>query len=278
MRFNKFFIILLLFSSSLYLSANTMYSLSGVKKVYPVVEIMSKEIPLKHKKIILQEVKSVLSELHIDYSGYSQRAFAIMITSIKVKNIPLITIELLIGEQVLRSGSKKKIFAATYIDKESFVLQDRDEDSIIESLEDSIDSLLSRFSDQYEEEMKIVKTIVIDNNNFASQMKYENSYENAIKKAKKNKKDIMMVLVSNYCPWCRKFERNVLQQKNVNTLLHKKYIPLILNKDKDNFPKKYNKAFSPIVYFIDYKTLKSYESVIGYNNKDDFLHLINKID
>ena len=86
----------------------------------------------------------------------------------------------------------------------------------------------------------------------------------------------MFFVVSTHCPWCRKFEQSVLSKKNVNGIIQRNYVPLILNKNKDIFPKEYNKPISPIVYFIDYKTLKSYETVIGYNNKDDFLYTLRK--
>ena len=84
----------------------------------------------------------------------------------------------------------------------------------------------------------------------------------------------MLVLVSNFCPWCRKFEQRVLLKKEVNDLIQKNYIPLILNKEKDPFPKEFDTGFTPIIHFIDYKTQKSYKNVIGYNNKDEFTYIL----
>ena len=105
-------------------------------------------------------------------------------------------------------------------------------------------------------------------------MFYETNYDEAIKKGKKLHKNIMLVLVANYCPWCRKFEQRVLIKKEVNDLVQKNYIPLIINRETKKFPKKFDKSFTPIVHFIDYKTEKSNASIVGYNNKDNFVYLL----
>lgn len=256
------------------LFSSTMYTLSGVTKVYPVVEIMTPLVPQEFKEKITNEISTRLDELKIDHSGYDQRAFAILVSGVKVKNDALITIELLIGEQVKRMNSTQETFAATFIDKSHFIITK--DDDLEDIFEDSLSILLDRFSEQYQEENQDYVKIDLKEDNFAKALGYETSYEKAVAKAKKLKKNIMMVLVSNYCPWCRKFEQRVLLKKDVHTLVKENYIPLILNKEKDSFPKEYNLSFTPLVYFIDYKTLKSYETVVGYNKKDDFMYLIKK--
>ena len=264
---------LLLFSSALY--SSTMYTLSGIKKVYPVIEIMTKKVPQEYKDMIFEELNSTLDDLSIDHTGYDERSFAIIISSIYItKTTSLINIEVLIGEQVKRINSDDKTFAVTYVSKGHFILNDGDD--IEDKFEDTLSSLLNKFTKQYEEENKVIKLVEINEDNFASEMKYETSYKEAVKKAKEMKKDIMLVLVTNYCPWCRKFEQRVLLKKYVNDIIQKNYIPLIINKEKDEFPQELNISFSPIVYFINYKTLKSYERVVGYNNREDFLYFLRK--
>lgn len=265
-------IFLFLLSTSLY--SSTMYTLSNIKKVYPVIEIMTKDVPQEYKSTILEEVESILNELKLDYSGHDERAFAILISSVAVNTSSVITIELLIGEQVQRAQTNEKIFAATYVHKEYFILEKGDD--VEDKLEDTLSSVLDKFSEQYLEENQKLNRVKIDEENFAKEMGYETSYEEAVKKAKQTKKNIMFVVVANYCPWCRKFEQRVLLKDDVNKIIQKNYIPLILNKEKDIFPKKLKKSFSPIVYFLDYKTLEPYETVIGYNKKDEFLYFLKK--
>ena len=272
LRTLKILLLFFLLSASLY--SSTMYTLSNINKVYPVVEIMTDKIPLSYKELVNEEIRSTLDELQLDYSGHDERAFAILISATPVKKSFLITMELLIGEQVKRENTNESIFAATYITKENFLLENPDE--LEDQFDDALTNILEKFAEQYLEENKKIKKIAINEHNFAQAMNYETSYEEAVKKAKKSKKNIMFVLVANYCPWCRKFEQRVLLKTNVHKTIQENYIPLILNKEKDQFPKEYQKSFSPIVYFIDYKTLKSYETVVGYNNKEEFLYLLKK--
>ena len=254
--------------------ASTMYTLSDINKVYPVIEIMTKVVPQKYKAMILEEMIQTMDELNIQYSGYDQRSIAVLVSSISVKEDFVITVELLIGEEVRRLETMNKTFALTYTNKSSFIFSSGDD--LEDLLDDSLTILLHKFSQQFEEESKALVKLKVDEENFAQVMHYETSFDIAVKKAKKFKKDIMLVIITNYCPWCRKFEQRVLMKKAVNNLVHKNYIPLILNKNKDKFPKEFIRPFSPVVHFIDFETLKSYESVVGYNNREEFLHLIKK--
>lgn len=268
----KVLFLMLIIDSTLY--SGSVFTLSGIKKVHPIVKINTKKIPKNYKKMILQEIKINLDDLKINYTDHNKRIFTILVNSYEVGNSSIIDVELRICEQVKRINLDGKSFAVTYISKEYFLLNK--DDDLEDLFEDALDTLLNRFSEQYEEENKAIKLVKINEENFAAEMKYETSYKKAVKKAKRLKKNIMFVLVSNHCPWCRKFEQRVLLKKDVNDLIQNNYIPLILNKSTDKFPKKYNKAISPIVYFIDYKSLENYETTIGYNSRDEFLHILRK--
>ncbi|WP_304543643.1 thioredoxin family protein [Sulfurimonas microaerophilic] len=264
----KLFVILILVSG---LSASTMFTLSGIKKVYPVVEISGKDLPKEFKATAQEEIRTILDELGISYKGYDQRALALLISSRYIENTLLITMKLEIGEQVLRVDSKQKTFAITYESAESIPVRDKEE--IADQLEDGLMVLLDRFSEQYIEENKKIVKVDLKNDDF-SKLGYETDYNAAVKKAQKLKKPILLVLVANYCPWCRKFEENVLRKKDVNELIQSKYVPLIINKEKGGFPKELDISFTPITHFINYKTLKSEKMIAGYNNKDEFLYTL----
>lgn len=285
----KTLILLFIINSALYSSA--VYTLSGIKEVYPVVKIKTKKLPLMYKSMIKEEIKVRLDNLKINHTGDNKRIFAILINLFEIGKSSVINIELRISEQVKRLDSGSRTFAATYISKEYFILNE--EDDLEDKFEDALSALLDRFSEQYKEEnlvnkivgldkiqtagyVKSIDIININGENFAAEMNYETSYDEAVKKAKKLKKNIMFLVMSTHCPWCRKFEQIVLLKKDVNDLIQKNYIPLVLNKNKDKFPKKYNKAISPIVYFIDHKTLKSYEMTVGFNSKEEFLYILKK--
>ena len=270
MNIKKVFFVLLFMNTVL--SASTMFTLSGINKLYLVVEIGGKTVPQTYKSTILESLKTVTDDLKIDTKGYDPRSLAVLVNEIYVNDTTVINIQLLIGEEVQRLGSDEKTFALTYQTMGHFLFNEGDD--LEDAFEDTFDTMLSKFSEQYIEENKKITKVVIDEHNFASEMKYETNYEEAVKKSKKLHKNIMLVLVSNYCPWCRKFEQRVLLKNEVNDLIQKNYIPLILNREKDPFPKEFDTGFTPIVHFIDYKTQKSYKNVIGYNNKDEFTYIL----
>jgi len=270
MNIKKVFFVLLFMNTVL--SASTMFTLSGINKLYLVVEIGGKTVPQTYKSTILESLKTVTDDLKIDTKGYDPRSLAVLVNEIYVNDTTVINIQLLIGEEVQRLGSNEKTFALTYQTMGHFLFNEGDD--LEDAFEDTFDTMLSKFSEQYIEENKKITKVVIDEHNFASEMKYETNYEEAVKKSKKLHKNIMLVLVSNYCPWCRKFEQRVLLKNEVNDLIQKNYIPLILNREKDPFPKEFDTGFTPIVHFIDYKTQKSYKNVIGYNNKDEFTYIL----
>jgi thioredoxin-related protein len=266
----KYALLSLFLLSSLH--ADTMYTLAGIKKVYPVVELQSSKTPKSFKEMIKDAMIDMTTELGISTKGHDQRALAIIVNESFVKKSIVINIKLIIGEQVTRLDSDTQTFALTYQDVQKFIYEEGME--LEEKYEDALDSLFSKFADQYREENKSFKKVVINEKYFAKELGYESNYAKAMERAKKEHKNVMLVLVSNFCPWCRKFEQRVLLKQQVHKLVSKSYIPVILNKEKEPFPKELNMSFTPIVHFISYKTSKKYQTVVGYNNKDEFLYLI----
>lgn len=254
------------------LHADTMFTLAGVKKAYPIIEMQASKVPASVKSTIKELLLETTKELGIITAGHNQRALGVIVNQSYIENKILITIKLIIGEQVKRLDSEAKTFALTYNDVQSFIYKEGME--IQDRIEDAMDALLTKFADQYKEENKSFKKVVINEKYFAKELAYETNYKKALSRAKKEKKNVMLVLVSNYCPWCRKFEQRVLLKQEVNKIVQNNYIPLIINKEKEPFPKELNMSFTPIVHFISHKTSKKYQTVVGYNNKDEFLYLI----
>jgi hypothetical protein len=111
---------------------------------------------------------------------------------------------------------------------------------------------------------------------FAQKMSYETDYNTALQKAKASKKHMMFVMVTNYCPWCRKFEKRTLVKDEVNSIVQKNYIPLILNREKGAFPKKFFTKRIPVVMFIDPNSEEVVHESLGYKNVKDFVKELNK--
>ena len=108
--------------------------------------------------------------------------------------------------------------------------------------------------------------------NVAKTLCYYNDYEQALAVAQLEKKPLMLVVVTSYCPWCRKFERKTLASKAVAAMVKESYIAVNVDRNKDakTFPKRYQTPRIPTVYFIDSQSKQSYWQSVGYLNKSDF--------
>jgi len=108
---------------------------------------------------------------------------------------------------------------------------------------------------------------------FASEVSYERDYSKALEKAKEKNKVLMLVLVGDYCPWCKKFERKTLKSKEVREEVEKNFIPIVVDKfkDKGKYPQAFYAPVIPAVYFIDPKTEKPLLETVAYMKKGEFL-------
>jgi thioredoxin-related protein len=101
---------------------------------------------------------------------------------------------------------------------------------------------------------------------FTTAMKYQTNYDEAIKKAKNEKKPIMLVLSSTTCPWCRKMENQTLKNPTINKQIQENFIPLALDKDEDSYPKQFFPQYIPTVLFLNPHTEDYFDQSIGYKS------------
>lgn len=112
---------------------------------------------------------------------------------------------------------------------------------------------------------------------FAKEMGYETEYKTALMKAKKENKELMVLMVTNYCPWCSKFEKKTLMDKNIDAAVKSKYIPLIINRQEGNFPSYLNTPIVPVTFFVEPNTQKVIHENVGFSNKIDFANLLEQL-
>lgn len=266
----------LFFILTMVLHAESFFQLNNLKSLSIVTELQSNKVDPSYKNYINDEIHKTVKELDIKIDKYHQRALALIVTHTYTGETFVLNSELVLGENVERIDDKEKVYAFTYLDRESTPIDDPGEsEAVEEALEDAVDALLGRFADQFREDNRLKpKKVIADESSFSDAMRYETDYGKALKKAKKEGKNLMLVLSTEYCPWCRKFEKNVLQKEEVNQAVHAKYVPVILNRDKKAFPAKFTSTFTPVVYFIDAKSEEVRHKIVGYNQREEFLHLL----
>ncbi|MEN8302515.1 MAG: thioredoxin family protein [Campylobacterota bacterium] len=104
---------------------------------------------------------------------------------------------------------------------------------------------------------------------FASEVNYSRDYNSALKLAKEQNRPLMLVIVGDYCPWCKKFERKTLNSSLIQGQVKKDFIPVIIDKrrDKGKYPPEFNSKLIPTVFFINPKTEKHVYESLGYSKK-----------
>lgn len=116
----------------------------------------------------------------------------------------------------------------------------------------------------------------------AQKLGYYSDYNTALGVAKKEQRPLMLVVVTSYCPWCRKLERKSLANPATDRYIKAHFIPVIVdrNKDADRFPKIFQTPRIPTVFYIDPDNAKAYWETVGYLSKSEFsesLHDAQKI-
>ena len=108
---------------------------------------------------------------------------------------------------------------------------------------------------------------------FASQVHYLRDYKAAVKAAKEQNKMVMLVVVGDYCPWCKKFERKTLKSSEVMAKVDEAFVGLVIDKYKDKgaYPEAFFAPLIPAVFFVDPESGKSLLETVAYMKKDEFL-------
>jgi thioredoxin-related protein len=108
----------------------------------------------------------------------------------------------------------------------------------------------------------------------ASEEKREiSSYEKAIAKVKKSNKLVMLKLTSEDCHFCKKMDREVLEDKEIALFLDKNFILVEIDIKKERLPLALEYKVTPTFFFID-KNEKIIYKMQGSWNKKDFMDLL----
>ena len=124
---------------------------------------------------------------------------------------------------------------------------------------------------------KLIILLVVVVSLFAGEINWSEDFETAVVEAQKSHKDIYTFISSTSCPWCAKFEREVLTDDKVIKALEKEYIVVHLIKEMDDMPSGYSARVIPRHYFADANG-KPYYTFAGYYDANDFISTLEEID
>jgi len=106
---------------------------------------------------------------------------------------------------------------------------------------------------------------------------WQDDYNKALELAKVQDKRVYLLIVSNSCGWCRKFENTTLKDKKILKRLNKNYILLHLVRGVDNIPLNFKTSPIPRHYFST-KNGKIIFPVVGYRDVESFNGFLDTVN
>lgn len=112
----------------------------------------------------------------------------------------------------------------------------------------------------------------------AADLIWTNSFAQALAKAQKEDKNIMVLITTKSCRWCRKLESETLTDEVVISRLNKDYVSVHLTRGVDEYPQYLEAPGVPATYFLDRTGQPLIKRVMGYWNVEDYLSYLDDVD
>ncbi len=130
-----------------------------------------------------------------------------------------------------------------------------------------------------DEEIELISNYIYD---YGEEMIIKNSvkrfnYEDALKKAQKENKIIIIEGFIPYCRGCIKMDQEVMVNPKVKEALNKNFVFVKKNAILEKFPLGIKSLGTPSFYFIDKSGSKVLNKVQGTGNVEEFLELLNSV-
>jgi len=97
----------------------------------------------------------------------------------------------------------------------------------------------------------IISILLLVTTLFSMELGWSNNYNKGLEQAKKSGKLVYVLITSQSCQWCRKFESTTLQDKEIQKRLYAEFEVVHLSREKDTIPKQFETAPIPRHYFVD---------------------------
>ena len=99
------------------------------------------------------------------------------------------------------------------------------------------------------------------------------TYEKALKVANEDNKTIMIKMTSKHCKYCKRMDKKVMSDKEVISMLTKKFVTVEIDIDNNKIPLEQNITMTPTFIFLN-KDEKIIRKVVGSWKKEDFLDIL----
>jgi thioredoxin-related protein len=110
---------------------------------------------------------------------------------------------------------------------------------------------------------------------FGAEIAWNSSYDQALLKAKKEGKPVMVLITGETCRWCRKLESTTLQDEEIVARINASFQAVNVTKDKSVYPKNLSAKMVPMSYFIDSHNGKVLYSIPGFWGTEDYNSILD---
>ena len=121
---------------------------------------------------------------------------------------------------------------------------------------------------------KIVLMAFLTAHLFGAEIAWNDTFDQAQAKAKRESKPLLVLITSEQCRWCRKFEATTLQDESVISRLNSKFVAVHVTRDKSVYPKTLSAPMVPMNYFLDGNGKVIY-SIPGYWPVEDYQSILD---
>ena len=112
---------------------------------------------------------------------------------------------------------------------------------------------------------------------WSAELGWSDDYKKSLDIAKKENKQVYVLITSSTCRWCRKFENSTLQDAEILKMLNKKYVLVHADRDMDDLPSWMKIKRVPRHYFVTAKGEEIF-SFLGYWDSLDFKSFLGDVD
>ena len=98
---------------------------------------------------------------------------------------------------------------------------------------------------------------------------WSSDFASAQARAKKEHKPMLVLITSEQCRWCRKFEATTLQESEIIDRLNANFTAVHVTRDKSVYPQNLSAKMVPMNYFLDGEGKVLYQ-IPGYWGVEDY--------
>lgn len=121
---------------------------------------------------------------------------------------------------------------------------------------------------------KIVMILTMALSLWAAEIDWAHSYAEAQERAKNENKNILLLITTETCRWCRRLESTTLQDDAVIKRINAEYVAVHVTRGKDAYPADLVAPRVPMSYFVkpDGEVI---HDMMGFWNVEDYLSILD---